>query len=1076
MKENSYTTQALAPPSGFATATNILQITNPKARNYQFITLQREEPWSFEDLRAPVLTLSLTVGVSLMVLFRDFLYYHGLAIPVIAFGLAAMRKASTAAEKSPTIRWPRALANLFDLTGSLLDLPAHREKTLRALSEIQKYSGQRAPQTAKDWASTLGVSRWTVPQLMREAFVLPAAGRGRPGRQTEGTHQADRWVQEQPLPRLLTTQAQLGKRFQAHQTTVRTILHDHNKQSIGGIKPSEFVEILHDVSDMQARSEIIHDLAKVLVHHPKLYRQSIKKLTETKTTVNRKVLADFFAYFLIAWTILPKKRQRKFFKNPRRSSDSNELGTGGITLTPDVISSLMAMKEQEELPPAINELLSHATQATEGPQLAAEPAVQIDSLVRTMGSTVSSLALHPNNRLLVIGLNSNLTDTGGVCFLDRQSGAILQKIKKPVWFSTWNSRGDQLALGRESIHLLTWDDIRGFQGLQIAKRTSTGAMAAAVWNPVNARQLAFLDSDEHVVILDTSEPRTTQTLGELVLNIKRIYSMAWSPNGKILALGNAYGILQLWDIQNPAESRCVFTKDTSQSGVTSLAWKPDGKIIAFGHIDGELEFWNTEDVSNPQFIRSAKAHTGAVTSLAWEPNGFYLASGGADGMARVWDPRDLSLSLDLRGHTKPIIALTWAEATLLSGSEDQTVREWALRSDRPHAAQPGHHLMIGWLKKMTERVATAIYWIANVSVAMPITNGPGVAWPIISQPSKEDISQAAKAWTERNKEKVEERVFRVFLPLLSLGLTMLGIYLGYIHPATGLAWLPVTAILMPAFLFAISHEEDRWSGFWNRFIAHMYLEYLWVVGRGAYADKLHRINNRIIDVKGEIELLEPEEKQFIVSLADFESKLIARHHWGEKTPKNMAFINEEVPFLAAKLRKVLISRVEGLKRLIRILRDNAQNEEIVRQQLKRLLKQSNKLLKTLEKIFLNLDRHSSRSTIYPIHLITALIDWHKNFLGHRLSTFKYRIEHRSSMRTSKKGSSTHQMAADLLRDIEAGTKRVLESLLLLHRPEAKNGIPVTYKSDWRGNIVAVDLERLRNVILPLDRSARRRAA
>ena len=58
--------------------------------------------------------------------------------------------------------------------------------------------------------------------------------------------------------------------------------------------------------------------------------------------------------------------------------------------------------------------------------------------------------------------------------------------------------------------------------------------------------------------------------------------------------------------------------------VHSVAFSPDGQILASGSIDNTVRLWL---VSDGTLLRTLEGHTGSVLSVAFSPDGQTLASG-----------------------------------------------------------------------------------------------------------------------------------------------------------------------------------------------------------------------------------------------------------------------------------------------------------------------------------------------------------------------------------------------------------------------------------------------------------------
>lgn len=139
--------------------------------------------------------------------------------------------------------------------------------------------------------------------------------------------------------------------------------------------------------------------------------------------------------------------------------------------------------------------------------------------------------------------------------------------------------------------------------------------------------------------------------------------LAWSPDGKLLAIGTDRKTTEVWDADGTHK---VTLKENS--ALCAVTWSPDNKLLATAWDDNTVKVWRGDGTQEANIQYDGRM-------AAWSPDGKLLATASVN-TAKVWGA-DGTFKAALK-HNGKVSSMSWSPdgKLLATGSDDKTVQVW----------------------------------------------------------------------------------------------------------------------------------------------------------------------------------------------------------------------------------------------------------------------------------------------------------------------------------------------------------------------------------------------------------------
>jgi WD40 repeat protein len=224
---------------------------------------------------------------------------------------------------------------------------------------------------------------------------------------------------------------------------------------------------------------------------------------------------------------------------------------------------------------------------------------------------------------------------------------------------------------------------------------------------------------DHSIVLERPDGTATRKLSGAAASIT---ALTFAPDGKRLYGTCLDHTLRAWKLPDGSPERVV----TAGAELTALAVSKDGKQVISGRADGKIEIWAvakmlsqpaTKPAASVKPLREWKAHDKSVTSLAFvSPKGGTLISGSEDGTVRMWQIESGKQLAKLEhGGTVTAVAAASDGEVLASAGVNGMTRLWKRSGGSPIAEIKGRIYADRLVAQLTDAKIIAAQHVATAT-------------------------------------------------------------------------------------------------------------------------------------------------------------------------------------------------------------------------------------------------------------------------------------------------------------------------------------------------------------------------
>jgi WD40 repeat protein len=191
--------------------------------------------------------------------------------------------------------------------------------------------------------------------------------------------------------------------------------------------------------------------------------------------------------------------------------------------------------------------------------------------------------------------------------------------------------GRSVAAGDASNRVIVWDLGSGRITARLGPKSAVEQVTRVTYVP-HSTIVAVASTDGTVRLFDTANPaQPLRTLGEV--GSPAVKALDVSANGTYLAAASEDRNVRVWRISDGTLEKKI---GGPPSASTDVAFSPDGKLVALATADGAVHIWQWQTDQTDHKLAVLRRHVDAINSVQFSPGGNNIITASDDGTVAIF--------------------------------------------------------------------------------------------------------------------------------------------------------------------------------------------------------------------------------------------------------------------------------------------------------------------------------------------------------------------------------------------------------------------------------------------------------